>query len=94
MYKQKGSGLILMLLVLALAISGLLLVLKLFPLYFQHYQAGQVFQAMQEQHQQERAEESLSVIQLRDEVEAKFDGKQLSHLYPHVLISDYGLEKR
>jgi hypothetical protein len=93
MRKQQGSGLILLLLVLSLAITGSMLVLKLSPLYFDQYKAEELLIDFQESTSATKLADA-SILDLKDSLQSLFEAQQLSHLYEFVLIQDLGLYKR
>ena len=93
MRKQQGSGLVLLLLVLSLAITGSMLVLKLSPLYFDQYKAEELLIDFQESTSATKLADA-STLDLKDSLQSLFEAQQLSHLYEFVLIQDFGLYKR
>lgn len=93
MRKQQGSGLILLLLVLSLAITGSMLVLKLSPLYFDQYKAEELLIDFKESTSATTLADA-STLDLKDSLQSLFEAQQLSHLYEFVLIQDLGLYKR
>ena len=93
MRKQKGSGLILLLLVLSLAIPGFMLVLKLSPLYFDQYEAEDLLTSLQENPGATKLEDA-STLDLKDTLQDMFEAESLDHLYEFVLVQDFGLYKR
>lgn len=93
MRKQQGSGLILLLLVLSLAITGSMLVLKLSPLYFDQYKAEELLRDFQESTSATKLVDASTLV-LKDSIQSLFEAQQLGHLYEFVLIQDLGLYKR
>lgn len=93
MHKQQGSGLVLLLLVLSLAITGSLLVLKLSPLYFDQYKAEELLTSLQETTSAIKLDD-ISTLDLKDTLQDMFEAEDLNHLYEFVLVQDFGLYKR
>lgn len=93
MHKQQGSGLVLLLLVLSLAITGSLLVLKLSPLYFDQYKAEELLTSLQETTSAIKLDD-ISTLDLKDTLQDMFEAEDLNHLYEFVLVQNFGLYKR
>lgn len=93
MRKQQGSGLILLLLVLSLAITGSLLVLKLSPLYFDQYKVEKLLTNLKENTSAIKLDD-ISTLDLKDTLQDMFEEQDLNHLYEFVLVQDLGLYKR
>ena len=89
MKKQQGYGLLLILLLLALAVMGFLLVLKLSPLYIDNYSVKQIFEGLQQQQPQKI--ESDSDQTLEQKIELAFETEGLSEFFPDVNFTNLGI---
>ena len=86
MNRQRGASSLVMMLMVVLAVSGLVMVLRLLPLYSQDWAIQTVFENLKE----EAASNELTQQRVEDMLERRFGINDISELMEHVYISGKG----